>query len=54
MRLPWDISRADSAKGDIMHGFEIQTAIMEAEYLNRIENSLSDLAARAAQLRRYL
>ncbi|MCL2022020.1 MAG: peptide chain release factor 2 [Betaproteobacteria bacterium] len=27
---------------------------MEAEYLNRIENNLSDLAARAAQLRRYL
>jgi hypothetical protein len=27
---------------------------MEAEQLNLIENSLSDLAARAAELRRYL
>jgi hypothetical protein len=34
--------------------FYSQAAIMEAEDLNRIENSLSDLAARAAQLRGYL
>gem|GEM_PF-6700812 len=43
------------SRGGIMLAFLTNLeSIMEAEYTNRIENNLSDLAARAAQLRRYL
>jgi hypothetical protein len=43
-----------------MHGiipdwmFQLKAACMEAEQLNQIENTLSGLKDRTAQLRRYL
>ena len=33
---------------------EIEDPLMEADQLNQIANSLQDLAARSAELRRYL
>ena len=33
---------------------EIEEPLMEADQLNQIENALQDLAARSAELRRYL
>ena len=38
----------------IIAGLRTQIAAMEADRLNSLENNLHDLAARAAELRRYL
>jgi hypothetical protein len=52
-KRPFMFTKKQRQRRDII-GFFGKWMIMEAEQLNSLSNLLDDLAARAAQLRRYL